>query len=103
MSVSLLIKDAKDAEQRLVPIAAEAIFRSRWLPGVHELGLEWVELMATGFDVTSENHREILEELLRLREWMAQGGDTLELERLDRLATEMRNIRFEVGATAFIG
>ena len=103
MSISLLIRDAQDAEQRLVPVATEAIFKSKWLPGVQQLGLEWVDLMETGFDVTSDNCREVLNELGSLRVWMEQHGDTHELERLDRLVAEVGAIRFETGATAFIG
>lgn len=103
MSVALLIKDTKDAEQRLVPVATEAIFKSTWLPGAQELGLEWVDLMETGFDLTIGNREDVLEELIRLREWMNRRGDTYELERLDRLVAEVRAVRFENGATAFIG
>jgi len=103
MSVSLLIKDTKDAVQRLVPVAVQAIFNSKWLPGAQELGLEWVDLMETGFDVTNENRMDVLSELRRLRGWMERRGDTLELERLDQLVTEVEAIRFETGATAFIG
>lgn len=103
MSVSLLIKDTKDAEQRLVLVATQAIFKSNWIPGAQALDLEWIDLMETGFDVTSENRKEVLDELGRLREWMERRGDTHELERLDRLVAEVSAIRFEAGATAFIG
>ena len=82
MSVSLLIKDTKDAEQRLAPVATQAIFKSKWIAGAQALDLEWVDLMETGFDVTSENRKEVLDELCRLREWMERRGDTHELERL---------------------
>lgn len=103
MSVSLLVKNTLNAEQRLVPIATQAIFKSRWLPGAKELGLEWVDLMETGFDVTTDNRQEVLDELGRLREWMEQRGDRPELGRLDQLVAEVEALRFEVGATAFIG
>jgi hypothetical protein len=103
MSVSLLIKDMQNAEQRLVPVATEAIFKSKWLSGAKELGLEWIELMETGFDVTPENRADVLEELGRLREWMERRGDSYELGRLERLVAELVAIRFELGATAFIG
>src|SRR5689334_8345379 len=103
MSISLLIRDAKDAEQRLVPVATQAIFKLKWLPSAQELGLEWVDLMETGFDVTSDNRAEVLNELASLRVWMEQRGEVHELERLDRLVSEVRAIQFETGATAFIG
>src|SRR4051794_22943503 len=103
MSVSLLIKDTKDKERRTVPVATQAIFKSKWIPGAQELHLEWVELMETGFDLTSENLVDVLDELSRLREWMERRGAAYELERLDRLIAEVGAIRFEAGATAFVG
>jgi hypothetical protein len=103
MSVSLLIKDAKNAEQRLVPVATQAIFKSKWIPGAQQLALEWVDLMETGFDVTMENREDVLDELCRLREWMEQHDETQELERLDQLVAEVAAIRFDAGATAFRG
>jgi hypothetical protein len=59
--------------------------------------------METGFDVTTANRQDVLDELGRLREWMAQRGDRPELGRLDQLIAEVEALRFEVGATAFIG
>lgn len=103
MSISLLIKDATKAEQRLVPVATQAIFKSKWIPGAQELGLEWIDLMETGFDVTNENRKDVLEELRRLRAWMQPRGETCELERLDRLVAEVEAIRFDAGAIAFVG
>src|SRR5262249_16151812 len=100
MSVSLLIKSTKESEQRLVPVATQAILKARWLPGAQELGLEWVELMETGFDVTNENRQEVVEELCRLREWMERSHYTLEIERLDQLVAEVKAIHFEAGSTA---
>jgi len=73
MSVSLLIKDTKDAVQRLVPVAVQAIFNSKWLPGAQELGLEWVDLMETGFDVRTKTGWTCLAELHRLRGWMERA------------------------------
>ena len=103
MSVSLLVKDTENAERRLVPVATQAVFKSKWIPGAQELGLEWVDLMETGIDVTSENRNEVLKELRSLREWMQRRGEAYELERLDRLVAELGAIRFEDGASAFVG
>ena len=103
MSVALLVKDTANAEQRLVPVATEAVFKSKWILGAQELGLEWIDLMETGLDVTSENCNDVLEELRRLREWMELRGEIYELERLDRLVAELGAIRFEDGATVFVG
>ena len=103
MSVALLIRDDKDAEQRLVPVATQHVFKAKWLPGATELGLEWVDLMETGFDVTEENQRAVVDELGRLREWLNARSEAHEIERLDRLVAELRVLRFNDGATAFLG
>lgn len=103
MSVALLIRDNKDAEQRLVPVATQHTFIAKWLPGASELGLEWVELMETGFDVDLENQSAVVGELGRLREWMSTRNEAHEMERLDRLVAELRSLRLEDGATAFLG
>ena len=103
MSVALLIRDNKDAEQRLVPVATQHTFIARWLPGAAELGLEWVKLMETGFDVTTENHSAVVDELGRLREWMAGRDEAHEIERLERLVAELRSLRLDDGASAFLG
>ena len=103
MSVALQIRDDKDAEERLVPVAPEHVFKATWLHGATELGLEWVASMETGIDVTEENLGEVVEELGRLRGWMNLRGETYDIERLDRLVAELRALRFDDGATAFVG
>jgi hypothetical protein len=103
MSVALRIRDDKDAVQRLVPVAPQEVFEAKWSPGAIELELEWVALMETGFDVSEENRSEVVEELGRLRGWMNLRGEAYEIGRLDRLAAELRALRFHDGATAFVG
>ena len=100
MSVVLLIKDAENAQQRLVPIATQHVFIAKWLPGALALGLDWVDLMETGYSVTDENRVDVVRELEMLRNWMK---DELEIKRLDRLVVELRDLQFEKGATAFLG
>ncbi|MEJ7602276.1 MAG: hypothetical protein WKG01_30545 [Kofleriaceae bacterium] len=92
MSIALLIRDAKDAEQRLVPIATQRAFAAKWLPGASGLGLQWVDLMETGFEVTPDNHADTLDELTRLREWLTARDEAHEIERLDRLLAELRSL-----------
>jgi hypothetical protein len=106
MSVALLITDARnEAAKRLIPVATQEIFRSRWLPGAAQLGLEWVELMETGLDVTPENRDELLAELGQLRAWMvgALGDGSYELERLDRLVEVLKAVEFADGISVFLG
>lgn len=103
MSVALLVQDDKEAKQRLVPVATQHVFKAKWLPGAHDLRLEWVDLMETGFDITKDNQRAVVEELGRLREWLNSRSESYEVERLDRLVAELRVLRFDSGATAFLG
>src|SRR5207244_3712414 len=69
MSVALLIRTTSETRRQLVPIAPQSILRGTWLPGAQELALEWVAMMETGFDVTSDNREAVVAELERLREW----------------------------------
>ena len=103
MSVCLLIRDEEGAAERLVPVATQQTFVAKWLPGAAALGLEWVDLMETGFDVTRENQRAVIEELERLRAWMMERDEAHEIGRLERLLAELRALQFEPGATAFVG
>lgn len=75
MSVFLLIRDREGAEGRIVPIATEQTFAATWVRGGTDLGLEWIELMQIGFDVTRENHAAVGQELESLRIWLAKHGE----------------------------
>jgi len=99
MSVALLIRDTADAQQRLVPVAAQQTFVATWLPSAIALGLAWVPLAETGFDVTSDNRTAVVVELEQLRACLP----AYDVERLDRLVAELRALRFDAGATAFLG
>ena len=86
-----------------MPVAPQEVFEAKWSPGAIELGLEWVDLIETGFDVTEENQRAVIDELGRLREWLNARSEAHEIERLDRLVAELRVLRLHGGATAFLG
>jgi hypothetical protein len=105
MSVALTITDeSAEASSRQIPVATQKLFNARWLPGARQLGLGWVELMETGFDVTSENRDALVDELQRLRRWMVtQPSHAYDVERLDRLVAELRQLRFAPNIRAFIG
>lgn len=106
MSVALLVTQADDdARRRLVPIVTEELFRARWLRGATALGLEWIERMETGFDVTVDNRDDVVDELARLRAWMVGelGAGSYDVERLNRLVEELRALRFGPGGRAFLG
>ena len=101
MSVALVIRDTKDAQQRLVPIATQVTFASTWLPGIVELGLQWSEMMETGFDIVMSNREPVLAELPTLRAWMVdRASNPSILARLDTLVQELSSIRFGCGSFA---
>jgi hypothetical protein len=102
MSVSLLVRSGPTDEQRLVPVAVQPIFVSKWLPGASALELDWVGMMETGFDVTDENRDELIQQLEKLRGWMTISHSA-EVDRLDQLLAELRGLRFDLGASAFLG
>jgi len=102
MSVALVITHA--GNKRLVPIAPEEIFRTRWLRGATSLGLGLIEQMQTGFDVTSSNCHGLVGELSKLRSWMSSEPDcNYDIERLDVLIAELQSTKFEDKTSAFIG
>jgi hypothetical protein len=103
MSVVLLIKDSREAPDRSIPVATQANFVAQWVRGATVLGLEWIPLAETGFDVTAENRGDVVDELQRLRGWFVEQHDNHSNERLDRLLSEIRALRFEDEASAFFG
>lgn len=105
MSVGLLITSKSNPSHReLIPVAAQQIFTSRWLPGCSALKLEWVPLFETGIVVDSSNANAILEELHLLREWMAQRiGYEYESERISRLIDGVEQARTKPDLDIFIG
>ena len=105
MSVALVTNGARDGRSRLVPVATEAVFVARWLPGIVALGLAWGELMQTGIDIVPENRHAVIDELGRLRHWMvaSHGTGAYEIVRLDLLLEGLAAIDFAAGETAFLG
>ena len=105
MSVSLLVTSKTNPEQRsLVPVAAQTIFTSRWLPGCNALSLEWVPLFETGIPVDASNAEEVSRELTRLRQWMTeQPGYQYEVERISRLIQELDNVKSNDDLEVFVG
>ncbi|MGE0403186.1 MAG: hypothetical protein AB7T06_41145 [Kofleriaceae bacterium] len=103
MSVVLLIKDFEDAPDRSIAVATQAHFVGQWVRGASALGLEWVPLAETGFDITADNRSDVLDELKRLRAWFAEHDDAHSIARLDPLVGEIERLQFERGATAFFG
>ena len=105
MSVGLLITSKTDPEQReLIPVAAQAIFTSKWLPGCAALKLEWVPLFETGIPIDASNAEAVLDELRRLHQWMAgRSGYDYETERIARLLDRLDSVRTQPEFDIFIG
>ena len=105
MSVGLLLTSKTGREHReLMPVAAQSIFASKWLPGCSELKLTWVPLFETGIVVDPSNASAVLEELHQLRAWMVQrAGYEYESERLSRLIDGVENARTRPDLDIFIG
>lgn len=112
MSVVLILNYPGSPEKsRQVPVAAERAFETYWLPASRLLGLNWVPAFQGGFAVQSEDIPEILEELERLRQFLASeppgqlpagvAGDML--ERIDLLEAGLREAQRAPGVEAFIG
>ena len=103
MAVELRITDSADSNPRTVPIAVQRIFVERWLPLASALGLDWVTLIETGFDVTDANRPELVDQLERLSSRVTEEDTMIDNDRLATLLTEIRALRFELGAKAFLG
>jgi hypothetical protein len=106
MSVALIVTGSPvEGGKQLVPVATQEIFRRCWLPGARKLGLDWVEQMETGFDVTAANRDALVAQLAKLRAWMIGelGAEAYEIERLDRLDEALRALHFSPGLSAFLG
>jgi len=73
MTVSLGWKHRQTGEYRDVPISPSEPFRKQWIPAAHALGLELVPHLHDGTFtvVANEDIPKILEELERLREYVA--------------------------------
>lgn len=105
MSVGLLVTSKTDPDRReLIPVAAQQVFTSKWLPACSALDLEWVPLFETGIAVDPANAGAVLEELRRLRQWMSQrDGYEYEAERLSRLIDGVEDASKHPEFDIFIG
>ncbi|MDB4965520.1 MAG: hypothetical protein JWN44_1209 [Myxococcales bacterium] len=106
MSVALLItKEDDEAHRRLIPVATQQVFRTRWLRGARSLDLPLVASMETGCRVDVDNRNQLIDELSALRNWMQQefGAASYDIERLDRLVDELRLVEFAPGLEVFVG
>lgn len=102
MSVAMIITD-RNREQRMIPVATERTYEDVWQTGARELGLDWVELMQTGIEITSENRTEIVRQLKRLGVWFDEHCHTYENVRLRTLVGEIERLQFDDVIRAWVG
>lgn len=102
MSVAMIITD-RNREQRMIPVATERTYEDVWQTGARALGLDWVELMQTGVEITSENRAEVGQQLKRLGVWFADHGHTYENVRLGTLLGEIEGLQFDNVIRAWVG
>ena len=102
MSVAMIITD-RNSEKRMIPVATEQTYEDVWQAGARALGLEWVELMQTGVDITAENRPAIVDELNKLGVWFEEHGHSYERVRLTTLLGEIEALRFEDVSRAWVG
>jgi hypothetical protein len=109
MSIGLFIgyRDPRK-EDRLIPIASDEVFHTYWKPICAELGLRWVPRFQKGWMLSIQDLPHILEELTRLRRYLACGETHAEishhmLARISVVVRELNEVHNSVDADAFVG
>jgi hypothetical protein len=112
MSVALTISRSTGSRGRdQVPISTESIFHTYWLPAANLLALRWVPAFAGGIDIEEQDIPEVLDELRRLRAYVASAPRpdwpaeiaAYVLGRIDLLADRLDGTRGERDITRYIG
>lgn len=108
MSIALIINSLPETDpEGYIPVSTEDAFEKKWLPGCEALKLRWVPLFQGGLDINRESIPEILDELSRLRSWMADNFEKDDASffhgRLDRLAEKLRQVKGDPALNAWIG
>lgn len=110
MSISLLIKDPKQKNDRIVPIAAEDTFLSSWLPVAKQLRLQWIPIFQTGLPISNADIPFVLQDLRLLKKVTSEpasgevgGVAKLMTERIERLIAELEALKDEPNVDAYIG
>ncbi|MDP2316560.1 MAG: hypothetical protein Q8P41_26945 [Pseudomonadota bacterium] len=90
-----------------IPVATEAVFEELWVPACGTLGLRWVPCFQSGIPITSEDLPDVIDELDRLRCWVADHAevDTRQwwLDRIDRLRSALHRVRDVAEPDVWIG
>lgn len=105
MSVAILIEfKAPDREELYIPVAAQGVYSTEWVPTARRLGLKWLPLFRTGTPVGVEYLPSVLDEFRQLRAAMA--GDprmAVHLERLDFILEALVDVDLSEVDNVFIG
>ncbi|HVO32375.1 MAG TPA: hypothetical protein VMU17_00575 [Elusimicrobiota bacterium] len=95
-------------EDRLVPIASDAIFAKYWRPICSELNLRWVPRFQHGWMLSTQDMPHILEELSQLQRYLTCGETHAEishhiLARISVLRRELNEVLNNMDADAYVG
>ncbi|ATB29054.1 hypothetical protein [Melittangium boletus] len=105
MSVAILVKFKEPGrDDRYIPVAAQGVYHSVWLPMAEKLGLKWVPLFENGPLLDVKELATVMEELRKLRGALAgHPKNALLLERIDSVLDELDDIELDEVSEIFIG
>jgi hypothetical protein len=106
VSVSVCIGASEGFDSVYIPVATQDVYKAVWVVGAHALGLELLPQFEVGRHVDASDLRQLLDELGKLRQWVATRAadlddaeqvisriDTL-LERLPPLLSKHKTVFF---------
>lgn len=111
MSISLLVTERDDRNQRIVPIATEDIFSRYWEPLSSQLDLKWLPLFQSGFFVDRQDIPFVVSDLRRARQhFLLRQPDEAPEEvlkqittRITKLISELEELQKEDAVEVYIG
>jgi hypothetical protein len=105
MSVAILIEfKAPDREELYIPVAAQGVYSTEWVPMAKKLGLKWLPLFRTGSPVDVEDLFVVVEEIRQLRAALSvEPRKAALLERIDFILEALDEVKTEEIASVFIG
>ncbi|MDC0711687.1 hypothetical protein POL68_24680 [Stigmatella sp. ncwal1] len=105
MSVAIRIKfKAPGRDDLHIPVAAQGLYHTVWLPTAERLGLKWVPLFENGPTLDVKDLLAVMDELQKLRAGLA--GDSKNvwlLERIDFILEELSEVDLDEVSEIFVG
>jgi len=108
MSIGLMLEYVVPTKKSaVVPIATEETFHKYWQPGCAALHLQWIPLFQTGLPLKQEDISLVIEELVRLKQWllcrMETGVPQAVVGRIDQLLRALQNVQGDAQVAVYIG